>query len=320
MFKLAPTVMEKCMSVSLQDTPVFASSTPDVGQGHSRAEHKASQASPAAPSFSGSHAVNVNINFGGHQGGPVFGHHASPPEPHTHGDAWHPDSPVTQSYAHQFKQALANLFGGHRPHRPTASSGNPYPAAPGVSDPVYAAKSPATLSLQLRDNFGAFQDPRMPGQVSATSILAMAEKGWSANPAINENIRLANELLRRPDLMRAFDRNGNGVPDGVMSRHDLNSVIGSNNPFKYTPDKQILSEMLNHFNALNGGRGEEELTFADLKRMAACSQTSNSPQDHVIQLAEEVLKRGDLLKALDNIKSRNHDGRISRSALRTLSR
>ena len=43
---------------------------------------------------------------------------------------------------------------------------------------------------------------------------------------MNENIRLANELLRRPELMAALDRHGStGALDGLVDRHSLNAVI-----------------------------------------------------------------------------------------------
>lgn len=222
---------------------------------------------------------------------------------------------------HKLQQMLAHLFGGHRPHGPGNSIGNPYPPAPGRPDPRYASKSPAELTRQLRDNFTAFQDPRFPGRVSASSIYAMANRGWSSNPVVNENIRLANELLRRPDLMKAFDRlDSNGQPDGLISRFSLNSVLTGNNQFRYTTDKQLAGEMLTHFSALNGGRPGHPISFSDLRNMASRSLTGDSAQNHLIQLAQEVLKRVDVLRVMDNLDSHNNDGRISLQALLKLSR
>ncbi|WDU60419.1 hypothetical protein LRS56_16005 [Pseudomonas poae] len=220
---------------------------------------------------------------------------------------------------HQLKHLLAHLFGGHRPQRP--DFGTPYPVAPGRPDPQYSSKSPNELTRQLRNNFSAFQDPVNPGFVSAASIYAMANKGASTNPAINENIRLANELLRRPDLMKALDRQGaTGALDGRISQQNLNAIISSNNPFKYTTDKQLAAEMLHHFDALNGGRTGQELSFTDLRTLAARNLTGNSAQDHLTRLAQEALKRGEVLRTMDNLNGRDNDGRINREALRKLSR
>ena len=81
----------------------------------------------------------------------------------------------------------------------------------------YSLKNNEELAQQLLNNFDAFRDRKNPGYVSVDSIHAMAKKGWSPNPVTNANIRLANELLRRPELMSALDRHtSTGALDGLI--------------------------------------------------------------------------------------------------------
>jgi len=71
----------------------------------------------------------------------------------------------------------------------------------------------------------------------------MAERPLTGNPQMDANIRLAKELLRRPELVRALDRNmSTGASDGRLSRDDIMSVIGSDNPFKLKDDKQLIKK------------------------------------------------------------------------------
>ncbi len=306
------------MSVSMQDNPACASSTPDHAHGNASAGNQARPSAPVMPEARHTHAANVSFHTHNAQSGPVFGGQPTATDPHSHAYQPHYDAPLTPRFMHQLKHLLAHLFGGHRPQRPDFA--NPYPIAPGRPDPQYSSKSPNELTRQLRNNFSAFLDPKTPGFASPASIYAMAIKGRSADPVMNENIRLANELLRRPDLIKAVDRQGaTGALDGRISLQDLNAIISSNDPFKYTTDKQLAAEMDHHFDLLNGGRTGQELSFSDLRTMAKLSLTGNAAQNHLIQLAKEALKRGEVLRTMDNLNGRANDGRINREALRRLS-
>ena len=173
----------------------------------------------------------------------------------------------------------------------------------------------------MLNNFSAFKDPKNPGYVSVDSIHAMASKGWSSNPVMNENIRLAKELLRRPELIDAIDRHSTtGALDGLIDRQKLGMVIKGDNYFKYNSDKQLAGEMLDHFDALKGRHSGPDLRINDLKKLAANPLSGDSAKDHLIQLAQEILKRSDVLMKMDNLAGHDNDGRISKTALRLLSR
>ncbi|PIB47512.1 hypothetical protein AOA57_19760 [Pseudomonas sp. 2588-5] len=138
---------------------------------------------------------------------------------------------------------------------------------------------------------------------------------------MNENIRLAKEMLRRPELMNAIDRHSStGALDGLIDRENLRLVINGGNYFKYHSDKDVVQELLEHFKELRGSQWDLSLQVNDLKQLAASTLTGDSEKDHLIQLAQEMLKRSDLVTKLDNLASQDRDGRISLLALLLASR
>lgn len=329
------------MSVSTLDTSVSAASTLDLAQANAKPQANASRLAPAVLSFNGQNTANVSFHSRENQAGPVFANFQMPTDRHSHAHH-HPQAAAQKSFMDQLKQWIGLFFSGHRPPmqpgcgnppprpnpgcgspppRPFPTIGKPCPTLPGRPDPQYSHKSNEQLAQQLLGNFHAFRDPKQPGYVSIDSIHAMANKGWSSNPAINENIRLAKELLRRPELLDAIDRHSTtGALDGLIDRQKLGMIIGGNNPFKYNNDKQLAQEMLDHFDALKGRHSGPDLRIKDLKKLAAKPLTGDVSKDHLIQLAQEILKRSDVLTEMDNLAGRDNDGRISRRALRHLSR
>ena len=338
------------MSVSMLDTPVSASATSDLPP--AKVDIKVANEAAAARSFNGQNAAHVNFQSRENKDGPVFG---SPQAPTTAADAHgrHHSPQGAQSLLSQFKQWVGHCFSGHRPPthpgcehrpprpnpgcsnppprpnpiesnpppRPDPTAGRPYPPAPGRPDPQYALKNREELAQQLLDNFNAFRDPKKPGYVSVDSILAMAKRGWSPNPVMNENIRLANELLRRPELMAAMDRHSStGALDGLIDRQKLNMVIKGENYFKYKTDKELAGELLDHFDELKKRSGGSSLQISELKEWARKPLTGDAAKDHLIQLSQEILTRSDVLEKMDNHLSKDGDGKISRRGLYSLSR
>jgi hypothetical protein len=149
----------------------------------------------------------------------------------------------------------------------------------------------------------------------------MADRPLTGNPQMDANIRLAKELMRRPDLLRALDRNmSTGASDGRLSKDDILSVIGSDNPFKLKDDKQLVKEMLGHFQQLKGSGRGDTIKLDKLKELAAQPLTGNSSTDHLIQLAKEVMSRSILQGQMDNVDEWQRDGKISRRELLKLLR
>ncbi|WP_231980923.1 hypothetical protein [Pseudomonas rhodesiae] len=172
------------------------------------------------------------------------------------------------------------------------------------------------MATQLRRNFEAFMDPKNPGYVSIDSIQAMAKKGWSLLPRVNDNIRLAKEMLRRPELLSALDRHSStGALDGLIDRQNVDLVVGGKNYFKYKSDKELVGELLKHFDELKDGPSSWDIDIQDLRNLAREPLTGDSPRDYLVQLAQELLRRNDLVTRLDDLASRESDERIHLFAL-----
>gem|GEM_PF-1990563 len=210
------------------------------------------------------------------------------------------------------------------PHRPNPEYCRPTPGKPepgyGRPDPHYSRRSNDQLGELLKDNFNAFRAPGT-SYITQQSLQDMAGRRLTGNEDRDQNILLARELLRRPEVLQAFDRSGGtGNLDGRITRKDLDAVLNSDNPLKYQSDKQIAEQMLKDFNALKGGFRKRSININDLHRMAALTLTGKPRQDSLIQLAREVTQRSSLLTQMDNFASRDNDGKIVKDALRWLSR
>ncbi|WP_181081368.1 MULTISPECIES: type III secretion effector protein [Pseudomonas] len=329
------------MSLSTPDTSSAASSALDRFQDSAKAEFKARRPAPGALSFNDANTANVSFSVREDKAGPVFGDLHAPTERH------HPAYPGMPArhpgFMDTFRQWMNAHFGWHRPPRPhpccsnppprpqpgygnppprpDPTIGKPYPTLPGRPDPQYSLKNNEQLASQLSKNFDAFMDPKKPGYVSIDSIYAMAKRGWSSDPRVNENIRLAKEMLRRPDLLGALDRHSStGALDGLIDRQNVNRVIHGDNYFKYNTDKELVGELYEHFSVLKDGPGSADISISDLRNLAREPLTGDSPKDHLVQLAQELLKRSDLVTKLDNLASQNGDGRINLRALLLLLR
>lgn len=309
------------MSVSSFDTSAHASPMHDHAHTPSHSGAPASRHAPAAQPTLGGYGGHGNVSYHSHgaQPGPMFGNPQLPIDAHHHA-AQHfngqNQGAAPPAFFQQLSQMLSQWFGGLRPQRPDTSIGNPYPAAPRNSDPRYSSQSNEGLLGLLRDNFSAFQDPRTPGFASGAQIYSMASQPWSLDRNTNENIRLANELLRRPELMKSLDRNdASGALDGMFSLNNLFSVLYASNPFKFTSDKDLAGEILSHFAELRGAGYGDALSFSEIGRMAARSWSGDSSQNFLTQLAQEVVQRREVLSAMDNALGRPNDGFISRAGL-----
>lgn len=315
------------MSVSMLDKSVSASTSP-----HRPPTSKAT-AQPPAPSLSAQHATGISFAFASDKIGPAFDEPQSPANRLVDGLHASRDSRETavardaqpQSFMAMLKQWLEQLFGGQRPSkpacgngappRPDPSTGAPSRPFPGIGrphpKPDYSLQSNEQLTQALLDNFNAFTGNNQSSVMTLRDIREMANKSPGNDPVMNNAIRLAKEILSRPDLMQALDRDGQtGAQDKRISKQDLQSALLDTNFFKFKSDKEVAEEMLSHLDELAERRGGE-ISVDDLKKLAAQPLTGDSAKDHLIQLAQAVLKRSNVLGALDN----NNDGRISRREL-----
>lgn len=296
------------MSVSALDTPVSASSTPDTSPLNPKPEAKASRHAPASLNFNSQSAVNVNFNSNGNNAGPVFGDQQRPADRHGHHNHAHHHTPAMKppspqlGFWQQLQQLLSQWFGGQRP--PTD----------------YSTKNDDQLGQALLKNFKAFTGSSASKTMHRSAIESMAQKPLGNNAAMNENILLAKELLRRPDVLTAFDRAaGTGAVNGWIDKGQLEQLIQDKNPLKYKSDKQVAQELLTHFDQLKGCCAKPELKIDDLKELASRSVPSNSPMRHLVELAKVAVARGELMTQMDNLLSTQNDKSISKRALEVLS-
>ncbi|MGY2273645.1 MULTISPECIES: hypothetical protein [Pseudomonas] len=210
------------------------------------------------------------------------------------------------------------------PQRPLPESLRPNPGPPPrpnptLPDPYYSKQSNEQLAQGLLNNYDAFKGRWPSRYVTQQSLQQTANKPLTGNPYKDPNIRLANEVLKRPGLLQSLDRNGStGAVDGRLTKGDITSFVRSNNPLKLSDDKQIIQDVLNNFNALKGGYFSSTIKLRDLNARAMQPLTGNPYNDHLTQLSREVMTRSDLRSAMDNIYSWQRDGRISRQELYTL--
>lgn len=322
------------MSVSAFDTSVSVLSHPDNSASHSNADAPTDAMARhfAASTYNSYGGGNVNFSASQTQAGLVFGGapHATGSRTEKHFAAHHHNHsafahPATQAGGiQQFKHWMGNWFGGHRPPahaHPGGPPARPLPVGAGNPNPIYAKRSDDQLAQSLLDNFKAFTGSKHAKTLDTAAIRNMAQRPLGWNPVTNQNIQLAREILRRPELINGLDRNvGTGALDGRIDKQQLGTVIRDSNAFKYKNDKEVAKEMLDHFNQLKERFGGRQIDINDLKKLASMPLTGNPSKDHFIELGQAVLKRGDLLKKMDNLASQDADGRISKHALQILSR
>ena len=229
------------------------------------------------------------------------------------------------SFNPQFKHC-GPVCGGPPP-RPLPGGVGPNPGPPprplpiGVAPNPYPGKTDEQLAWGLLSNYDAFRGRWPSRAVTTQSILAMANRPLTGDPSKDANIQLARALLQRPSLMRALDREGStGALDGRLSRDDIRSFIRSDNPLKLSDDRELVREMLKHFNALKGSWFSNSIKLKDIRALAMQPLTGNPHRDHLIQLSREVMSRSDLLSAMDNSAAWLRDGRITRQELFALLR
>ncbi|NWB56971.1 type III secretion protein [Pseudomonas sp. F8002] len=292
-------------------------------------------------SRSGQGSIHISFNVPQNGVGPVYSNGPTTQSPmDTRGAANHA---FPASYPNSFlggligqlQDFLHKLFNQFRPQpgygrpdpaiplRPLPGHCRPTPGKPdpgyGRPDPQYSSRTNDQLGDLLKNNFDAFKAPGK-SYVTKQSLEDMAGRRLTGNEARDQNILLAQELLRRPEVIQAFDRaGGTGDLDGRISRKDLDAVLDSGNNLKYKTDKQLAEQMLEKFNALKGGFWKSSISIKDLKSLAESQLTGNPKRDEIIELAREVTQRSSLLTLMDAL-DRRYDGKIGKDALRWLSR
>ncbi|WP_312496466.1 hypothetical protein [Pseudomonas cremoris] len=206
---------------------------------------------------------------------------------------------------------------GKPPERPTPCKPDPCHGKP---DPWYSNKSNDDLAKMLLNNFDAFKDPKQPWFINTQAISDMANKPLTDDASQDQNIRLARELMKRPELVNAIDRHSStGALDGLIDRKKIEMTIGSQSPMKYLDDKQLAGEMLDHFKALRDPDNRDYISIDKLRGVAQWP-TDDPVHGRLAWIAQEILKRSDTAALLDGGDHWGKDGWIHKDALRQMAR
>lgn len=203
------------------------------------------------------------------------------------------------------------------PERPTPCRPDPCYGRP---DPWYANKSNDQLLGMLLNSFNAFKDPARPGYITTQSLSDMANRPLTGNPAQDRNVRLARELMKRPEVVNAVDRHSTtGILDGLIDRQKIAMILSSQSPLKYSDDSQLAAQMLQNFGQLSDPRNPSYISIDNLRRLANVP-TSHPTHGHLAWIAQEVLKRAAVMGNMDGGDYWGKDGWIHIDTLRRMSR
>lgn len=194
---------------------------------------------------------------------------------------------------------------------------------PTLPDPYYGKQSNELLAQGLLNSYNAFK-PWYAPNVTPGHVDKLAGRPLTGNPERDANIRLARELLKRPGLMQALDRNnGTGSLDQSLSKDDINKFILSSNPLKLQDDRQLAQNVLNNFSALKGPWWSADRNAIDINKfaqLAARPLYGHAPTDSITQLSREIMNRSELKGSMDNVFGFLRDGKITRDDLYRLLR
>ncbi|CRM13470.1 MULTISPECIES: hypothetical protein [Pseudomonas] len=194
---------------------------------------------------------------------------------------------------------------------------------PTLPDPYYGKQSNEVLAQGLLNKYNAFK-PWYAPTVTPEHLNNLAGRPLTGNPERDSNIRLAREVLKRPGLTQALDRNsGTGALDQSLSKDDISKFILSSNPLKLQDDKQLAQNVLNNFNALKGPWWSADRNAIDVNTFAKYASRplyGHGPTDSITQLSREIMNRSELKGSMDNVFGFLRDGKITRDDLYRLLR
>ncbi|NNA70349.1 hypothetical protein [Pseudomonas gessardii] len=221
-----------------------------------------------------------------------------------------------------FFVSLKGFFSPAKPVIPGNPPPRPFPQKP---DPVYSRFSHDELAQKLLNNFSVFSNKKEPSYITKQDLKDRAERSLTGYAHKDSNTRLAREILKRPDLLQALDRNGStGGLDQKLTRQNIRDVILSDSPLKYKDDKELAKDLLKNFSRLEDKSWDQfwrrEIKLDKIYQTAIKDLTGNPKKDELTYLAKELTNRSELLQKMDNTAGRDEDGRISWWGLRKLSR
>lgn len=244
----------------------------------------------------------------------------------SHGWGAEDRSQSSQSVLAGFLETFKNIFSRLLPENASKHSQScPSPSTParphctnsGSSHP--SKMSDQQIAQSILNNFDAFEDPAKPGFITQKGLRELANQPLTGRFSDDQNILLAREVLKRPELNKLMDQDSvTGKQDGLIDRKNLEIAAKGGNPFSASSDNDLAKTMLENFGDLRDDYWTSSINIEHLKELAQKPLAGEAGKDRNGQLAREVLSRPELLKKMDNYYSKDNDGWIRSEALISL--
>lgn len=152
---------------------------------------------------------------------------------------------------------------------------------------------PRELAQALQTYFDAMSDPRFTETITKKSLQRVADgRPLKGVPPTQTQIEIAQEVLKRKDLFQQLDFTSG--KDGQISRDDLATETGE---FHLLSDRALITLVGKNFNEY--GAGDKYVNFTELREAAGELPSANTFSPQARGVAQELLKRKELLDRLD---------------------
>ncbi len=149
----------------------------------------------------------------------------------------------------------------------------------GAGSKPYAGEGKEDFSNKILSHFSSLEDPNQPGAITDRSLNAVAAgRRLDGQPATQDEMDIAKELLSRGGLFKELDQGKTGKLDGSFTRDDLGYV--SENAVEMS-QLEILQNIKKHFSAY--GDGDDYVNLNEMKEAAGLvpSEKTFTPEQRI---------------------------------------
>ncbi|VVN60910.1 hypothetical protein PS687_03891 [Pseudomonas fluorescens] len=149
----------------------------------------------------------------------------------------------------------------------------------GPGSKPYAGEGKEDFSNKILSHFSSLEDPNQPGAITDRSLNAVAAgRRLDGQPATQDEMDIAKELLSRGGLFKELDQGKTGKLDGSFTRDDLGYV--SENAVEMS-QLEILQNIKKHFSAY--GDGDDYVNLNEMKEAAGLvpSEKTFTPEQRI---------------------------------------
>ena len=149
----------------------------------------------------------------------------------------------------------------------------------GPGSKPYAGEGKEDFSNKILSHFSSLEDPNQPGAITDRSLNAVAAgRRLDGQPATQDEMDIAKELLSRGGLFKELDQGKTGKLDGSFTRDHLGYV--SENAVEMS-QLEILQNIKKHFSAY--GDGDDYVNLNEMKEAAGLvpSEKTFTPEQRI---------------------------------------